>query len=797
MRILVDVAEYAFFSINANQSKPTDVYMVKHFARHGCSALFARVLFLVLLVFLFHSAQAQVGIGTTTPNAKALLELNIGTTARGLLLPRMNEAARDGMSLTATERGMLIYNTTQDRVQVWNGTLWQDAGGSSGPWMQTGDNVYPTDNAAYVGIGTTDPRWNLEVFNPTSTDSDVSLTLYNSRTNRDAIIRLYTLTDDNDAAIFVDESDQQKLKFSAGVVTDPTALSSSTRMTLTQAGNLGIGTTAPLARLHVEGPSGSTLRIVDGNQSAGRVLTSDASGNATWQSAPVIGSGTAGRVTYWQGTTQIASSGMTWDNTNGRLGIGTTAPTQLLHLLNPSTQAQDALLLIENDRPSHDVGLVLFSEVGGNDASVFLDAADNDALKFSMGDNMTQQSTRRGQARMTLTQAGNVGIGTTTAPLVRLHVEGPSGSTLRIVDGNQSDGRVLTSDNNGVAKWAPLPSLTGGTANRMTYWSSASQLSSTSISWDATNSRLGIGTTTPTASLHIAGAGTFRLENGAAANLVLTSDASGNASWQTLPPATLSGGTNGRVTYWTGTGTVAAGTNLAWDNANNRLGIGTTTPSVALDVKTTTGFVANLEMYSNTTSAVLSIGSSVGSSPGNFNALPSGSVLGTINLRGTNGTAFRIGAAITSQAEEGWTASRNGASLRFQTTENTTNALQTRMTINHDGNVGIGTTDPTWKLDIRNPTATNDDVCMGLWNDRANRDAIIRLHTLAGAEDVGIFLDETDGRKLKFALGDVATDANLQNNTRITITQTGRVGIGTTDPRVPLDVQGFNDLTGN
>ncbi|MFO0486289.1 MAG: hypothetical protein ACK51A_11605, partial [Sphingobacteriia bacterium] len=196
MRILVDVAEYAFFSINANQSKPTDVYMVKHFARHGCSALFARVLFLVLLVFLFHSAQAQVGIGTTTPNAKALLELNIGTTARGLLLPRMNEAARDGMSLTATERGMLIYNTTQDRVQVWNGTLWQDAGGSSGPWMQTGDNVYPTDNAAYVGIGTTDPRWNLEVFNPTSTDSDVSLTLYNSRTNRDAIIRLYTLTDD-------------------------------------------------------------------------------------------------------------------------------------------------------------------------------------------------------------------------------------------------------------------------------------------------------------------------------------------------------------------------------------------------------------------------------------------------------------------------------------------------------------------------------------------------------------------------------------------------------------------------
>lgn len=45
--------------------------------------------------------------------------------------------------------------------------------------------------------------------------------------------------------------------------------------------NVGIGTAAPLDRLHVVG----NLRMVDGNQAAGKVLTSDANGTATWQNA--------------------------------------------------------------------------------------------------------------------------------------------------------------------------------------------------------------------------------------------------------------------------------------------------------------------------------------------------------------------------------------------------------------------------------------------------------------------------------------------------------------------------------
>ncbi len=53
-------------------------------------------------------------------------------------------------------------------------------------------------------------------------------------------------------------------------------------------GNVGIGTTNPSSKLDVRGK----VRIVDGSQAAGRVLTSDANGVATWQ-APSGGSGAA------------------------------------------------------------------------------------------------------------------------------------------------------------------------------------------------------------------------------------------------------------------------------------------------------------------------------------------------------------------------------------------------------------------------------------------------------------------------------------------------------------------------
>ncbi len=46
--------------------------------------------------------------------------------------------------------------------------------------------------------------------------------------------------------------------------------------------NVGIGTSTPNAKLHVNG----TLKVVDGSQGSGKILTSDATGLASWQPPP-------------------------------------------------------------------------------------------------------------------------------------------------------------------------------------------------------------------------------------------------------------------------------------------------------------------------------------------------------------------------------------------------------------------------------------------------------------------------------------------------------------------------------
>ena len=54
-------------------------------------------------------SNAQTGIGTTTPNASAKLE--IAATDKGLLIPRMSKTQRESITLTTAANGLLVYQT--------------------------------------------------------------------------------------------------------------------------------------------------------------------------------------------------------------------------------------------------------------------------------------------------------------------------------------------------------------------------------------------------------------------------------------------------------------------------------------------------------------------------------------------------------------------------------------------------------------------------------------------------------------------------------------------------------------
>lgn len=103
-----------------------------------------------------------------------------------------------------------------------------------------------TDNS--VGIGIANPA---TIFTDTKlgVESTSGHSLVSIRTlvaSSDAVINLATLTSvDEDASIFLDETDARKLKFVTGNVTTDALRNTNTRMVIDQTGRVGIGTTTP------------------------------------------------------------------------------------------------------------------------------------------------------------------------------------------------------------------------------------------------------------------------------------------------------------------------------------------------------------------------------------------------------------------------------------------------------------------------------------------------------------------------------------------------------------------------
>jgi hypothetical protein len=62
-----------------------------------------------------------VGIGTSTPHPSAILELS--STTKGLLIPRLTDAERQALPDPAT--GLLIFNTTTGELNFYNGSSWR------------------------------------------------------------------------------------------------------------------------------------------------------------------------------------------------------------------------------------------------------------------------------------------------------------------------------------------------------------------------------------------------------------------------------------------------------------------------------------------------------------------------------------------------------------------------------------------------------------------------------------------------------------------------------------------------
>jgi hypothetical protein len=106
-----------------------------------------------LLAFMLPAAittNAQVGIGTSSPNASA--QLDVSSTTKGFLPPRMTTAQRD--AITATP-GLTIYNTTKNSFECYNGSSWYSTVHYIGEGYGGGIVFYVYDNGQHGLVAAT------------------------------------------------------------------------------------------------------------------------------------------------------------------------------------------------------------------------------------------------------------------------------------------------------------------------------------------------------------------------------------------------------------------------------------------------------------------------------------------------------------------------------------------------------------------------------------------------------------------------------------------------------------------
>ncbi|MFC0181924.1 hypothetical protein ACFFJX_04900 [Pseudarcicella hirudinis] len=394
-------------------------------------------------------------------------------------------------------------------------------------------------------------------------------------------------------------------------------------MTLLKNGNVGIGTTTPGAKLEVNGQ----LKISGGTPGSGKILTSDANGLASWQT---LTSSSIGPLL------DLGSTITGRDGNAGKIGYQTLTP-DALDIVGAGTSTTNRKIKFWNEGGATFSGRVNMTQttalmmgggattIAGNEQLLFgwsgsgfmhairsrhnSTAMVGNALDFYIWKYGTDAvNANPTQHVMTLDGNGNVGIGTTT-PGAKLEVNGQ----LKITGGTPGNGKVLTSDANGLASWqTPTGSSSIGTLL---------DLGSTISGREANAGKIGYQTFTSDA-LDIIGAGTsgtnrkikFWNEGGATfsggVNMAQTTTLlKGGSNTATTGNEQLLFGFNGTANYmhairsrhngggmagnaldfytWKqGTDATAATPtqHVMTLDGNGRVGIGTTTPVVQLEV---------------------------------------------------------------------------------------------------------------------------------------------------------------------------------------------------------------------
>ena len=512
-------------------------------------------------------------------------------------------------------------------------------------------------------------------------------------------------------------------------------------------------------------------------------LVSTDAANKAYVDASVF-TGTTGSVVFIgpSGTLTQDNPKFFWDDTNNRLGIGTSAPATSLHVSGASAifgTGEGATPGASIIRGAAAVG----TNIAG--ASLTLQASNGTGLggsgviNFQTAPVGTTGSTVNTLATaMTINNTGNVGIGTTTTPsrlslfgttteAFSAYTQSPSATSIRFGTNSSSNNSFL-----GTFNYV-------GSGNVGNYTSLG--LAGLPMLYLSGGGNVGIGTSAPAAPLHVSGASAIfgTGENTATPGAATIRGA--NASGTDKPGANL--------TLQASNGTGLGGSGVI----NFQTAIAGTTGSTANTLVTamTVANTGNVGIGTTSPSGILHIAGATTIHGAGEGATPSAATIRGANAVGTN----IAGANLTIQASNGTGLGGSGA-INFQTapvgtTGSTVNTLSTAMTITNTGNVGIGTTSPTslfHTVDSAAKTASYTGVLH----------SVTDTSSTASVNKIGLDIESTGTWNGTSAVntGLVVNATGGTTNYAATFSG-GNVGIGTTAPAKAFDVAGKFQVDSN
>ena len=504
----------------------------------------------------------------------------------------------------------------------------------------------------------------------------------------------------------------------------------------------------------------------------------------------------------------------------GNVGIGTDSPSQDLTLY----------------RDSGDTNFLISSNNGAS--QIFFGDTESDnigKIDYDHSDNSLSLVVNAAE-RMRIDSSGNVGIGTTNIG---------TQSNLYLGAINSSEGGQLTLQKaTGGTLAAHIDAYTTGGNDYMRILSGGdTSTTAAPFVFDLTNVRIGIGTTSPSRSLHV---------NSGSTNIVATFESTDATAAISLQDNSTTNDSKVQIrAIGDDFNIVAGGSQRVTVNSSGDVGIGTTSPSARLEVITTrTGTPStdtNIKVTDDSAQAA-DVGGSINftgkytdtgiylsgspfiraskknSTTGDygyglkFGVRATGS--GTSNVAMTIDSDSNVGIGTTSPGTK-LTVSENatglvssitnssssGSGVQITAANGTNNSLQIRnyaggelMRVQGNGNVGIGTTAPEGILQIARPSnavydGTNDSgqsnigasVTITNTNTTVNSFAQINMQVSASS-------NRAVGRIVTIARGSASSDMAFVTESfgvraeKMRIDQTGNVGIGTDSPEAMLDI---------